>query len=71
MPRRARRFVDGLPYHVLNRGNRRQPIFSQHSDYEMFLTTMADAIKRVPIAILGVCGHAKSLSPGAVAPTGD
>ena len=52
MPRRARRFVDGLPYHVLNRGNRRQPIFSQHSDYEMFLTTLADAIKRVPVAIL-------------------
>jgi putative transposase len=52
MPRRARRFVDGLPYHVLNRGNRRQPIFTQHSDYEMFLTTLADAIRRVPIAIL-------------------
>jgi len=52
MPRRARRFVDGLPYHVLNRGNRRQPIFTQHSDYEMFLTTLAEAIKRVPVAIL-------------------
>jgi putative transposase len=52
MPRRARSFVDGLPYHVLNRGNRRQAIFSQHSDYEMFLTTLADAIERVHLAIL-------------------
>jgi putative transposase len=52
MPRNSRRFVDGLPYHVLNRGNRRQPIFSQHTDYEMFLTTMADALVRVPLSIL-------------------
>lgn len=52
MPRSARRLVDGLPYHVLNRGNRRQAIFSQQGDYEMFLTTLADAIKRIPLAIL-------------------
>ena len=52
MPRNARRFVDGLPYHVLNRGNRRQKIFSQHSDYETFLTTLADAIEQIPIALL-------------------
>ncbi|HET7221404.1 MAG TPA: transposase [Vicinamibacterales bacterium] len=52
MPRSARRFVDGLPYHVLNRGNRRQVIFSQDVDYEIFLTTVADAIDKVPIAIL-------------------
>ena len=52
MPRNARRLIDGLPYHVLNRGNRRQAIFSQTSDYETFLTTLADALLRVPIAIL-------------------
>jgi putative transposase len=51
MPRSARRLVDGLPYHVLNRGNRRQTIFSQSSDYETFLTTLADAILEVPIAL--------------------
>ncbi len=53
MPRNARRLVDGLPYHVLNRGNRRQTIFSQQGDYEIFLTTLADAIKQNPLAILG------------------
>jgi putative transposase len=52
MPRSARRLVDGLPYHVLNRGNRRQAIFSQPSDYEVFLTTLADAIQQVPLTIL-------------------
>jgi putative transposase len=52
MPRTARRFIDGLPYHLLNRGNRRQTIFSQPVDYEVFLTTMADAIELVPIGVL-------------------
>jgi putative transposase len=52
VPRTARRFIDGLPYHVLNRGNRRQTIFSQAHDYELFLTTLADALVRVPLAIL-------------------
>jgi putative transposase len=52
MPRTARHFVDGLPYHLLNRGNRRQAIFSQPVDYEMFLTTLADALDRVQIGIL-------------------
>jgi putative transposase len=52
MARRARQFSDGLPYHVLNRGNRRQAIFSQETDYEVFLTTIADALEKVPIAIL-------------------
>ena len=53
MPRCARRLVDGLPYHVLNRGNRRQSIFSQSSDYETFLTTVADALIEVPVEIFG------------------
>jgi putative transposase len=37
---------------VLNRGNRRQAIFTQHVDYEMFLTTMGDALEKVSIAVL-------------------
>lgn len=52
MPRSARRLVDGLPYHVLNRGNRRQAIFTRHTDYEMFLTTLGDALAKVSLAIL-------------------
>jgi len=52
MPRNARRFVDGLPYHVLNRGNRRQSLFSKDVDYEMFMTTLADALEKVLLSIL-------------------
>jgi len=52
MPRTARRFFPGLPYHVLNRGNRRQTLFAKPVDYEMFLTTLADALDKVPLLIL-------------------
>jgi putative transposase len=52
MPRTARRFFDGLPYHVLNRGNRRQTIFTKPVDYEMFLTTLGDALEQLPVPIL-------------------
>ncbi len=52
MPRTARRFIDGLTYHLLNRGNRRQTVFSQPVDYEVFLTTLADALEKVPIGVL-------------------
>jgi len=52
MPRTARRFIDGLPYHLLNRGNRRQRVFAKSHDYEMFLTTLADALDIVPLRIL-------------------
>ena len=52
MPRRKRFFFDNLPYHILNRGNRRQTIFSQPADYELFLTTIADALEKVTLAIL-------------------
>ncbi|MEP6914176.1 MAG: transposase [Acidobacteriota bacterium] len=52
MPRTARLWVDGLAYHVLNRGNRRQQIFSRPADYESCLTTMADGLERVPVRLL-------------------
>jgi putative transposase len=52
MSRTARNFVDGVPYHVLNRGNRRQRIFAQALDYESFLATMADALDEVALRIL-------------------
>jgi putative transposase len=52
MPRTGRQFLDGLPYHILNRGNRRQTIFCQPVDYDMFLTTICDALERVPLGIL-------------------
>jgi putative transposase len=52
MPRTGRRWIDGLAYHLLNRGNRKQRIFSEPGDYEAFLTTLGDALDRVPVGLL-------------------
>jgi REP element-mobilizing transposase RayT len=47
MPRATRSFVPGGIYHVMNRGNRRQPIFSTDSDRQLFLGLSREvAIKR-------------------------
>ena len=37
MPRSARRVVPGLPHHVTQRGNRRQPVFFSDADYALYL----------------------------------
>jgi putative transposase len=52
MPRRGRVFIDGLAYHILNRGNRRAPIFSEPADYERFLATLAQALIRFPVCLI-------------------
>ena len=52
MPRGIRLWTDGLAYHVLNRGNRRNQVFGQPADYERFLTTLADALERTPVNLL-------------------
>lgn len=53
MPRSSRLLIDGLAYHLLNRGNRKQQIFTQPADYEEFLGTLADATERHPIGLIG------------------
>ena len=37
MPRLARVVLEGLPYHVTQRGNGRQQVFFAHTDYELYL----------------------------------
>ena len=46
MPRPLRPIADGLVYHVINRGNNRQPVFRGESDYVAFLKAIADLKKR-------------------------
>jgi len=55
MPRVRRFLQDGLVYHVLNRGNRRAQIFHEHADYHAFLTTLVDAMAKVPMRVLAFC----------------
>ena len=33
MPRRARMYIPGLPYHVVQRGNNREPCFIEPENY--------------------------------------
>jgi len=43
MPRMARKLrveYPGAFYHVMNRGDRREPIFNDHADRERFLPTL-------------------------------
>ena len=37
MPRAARRVVPGMPHHVTQRGNRRQPVFFSDADYALYV----------------------------------
>ncbi len=41
MPRSARVLVDGGIYHVMSRGNNRQPVFHAEADYERYLQLLA------------------------------
>lgn len=43
MVRKLRVEYPGAIYHVLNRGDRREPLFQEDNDREQFLVTLAEA----------------------------
>lgn len=43
MARRARLYLQGVPQHVIQRGNNNQPVFFQEEDYEFYLSCLYDA----------------------------
>jgi len=55
MPRPLRPIADGLIYHVINRGNNRQPVFGGEGDYAAFLKAVADLKERKPFELFGYC----------------
>ena len=55
MPRPLRPIDDGLVYHVINRGNNRQPVFRDDGDYVAFLDALGDLKKRKPFDLYGYC----------------
>jgi putative transposase len=44
-----------MPFHVLNRGNARDPIFLDDGDYAAFEKIMAETMDRVAMRVLGYC----------------
>lgn len=61
MARRARLYLQGVPQHVVQRGNNNQPAFFLEADYEFYLACLSDA------AITYGCDiHAYALMPNHV-----
>jgi putative transposase len=55
MPYRQGRGTAGVPFHVINRGARKLPLFEQPADYRAFEFCVLCALERVPVAILAYC----------------
>lgn len=55
MPRLARIAVAGLPYHVTQRGNRRQPVFFQDADYRLYLHLLRQQSQRWGLQVWAYC----------------
>lgn len=55
MARLARVVVPGLPHHVAQRGNRREPVFFGDEDYQAYLDLIAGAAKRSGTEIWANC----------------
>ena len=55
MPRPLRPIDEGLIYHVINRGNNRQPVFAEDGDFLAFLQALADLKERKPFKLYGYC----------------
>ena len=55
MPRPLRPIADGLVYHVINRGNNRQPVFHGEGDFAAFLKAVADLKQRKAFDLYGYC----------------
>jgi putative transposase len=55
MPRVARTDFGGTCYHVLNRGNERQTIFHDDTEYESFLQLLERARQRQDMRVLAYC----------------
>ena len=55
MPRSARASVGGLCYHVLNRGNAHLPVFRKDTDFDAFVTLLAQAQEHQRMRLIGYC----------------
>lgn len=49
MPRKLRMYMPGIPAHVVQRGNNREPCFFNESDYRMYLSVLSEALDRFDV----------------------
>ncbi len=55
MARLARIVVPGCPHHVTARGNRREPIFFEDGDQEVYLDLLAEQTRKAEVAVWAYC----------------
>jgi putative transposase len=55
MPRRARHYIAGLPYHLVQRGNNRAACFMEPADYRHYLELWHEASARYGVAVHAYC----------------
>src|SRR3989338_4388845 len=55
MTRLARIVAPGLPHHVTARGNRREPIFFDDGDQEVYLDLLAEQTRKARVAVWAWC----------------
>jgi putative transposase len=55
MPRQLRIEYPGAIYHVMNRGDRREPIFHDEAGRRRFLETLGEACAKTEWLILAYC----------------
>lgn len=55
MPRSARVVIPGMPHHVIQRGNRRQPTFFSSEDYRTYLGIAAETFAAAKVEVWAYC----------------
>jgi putative transposase len=55
MPRRARKYLPGYPYHIVQRGNNREACFIEPENYQFYLGLWKECGKRYGVAVHAYC----------------
>lgn len=55
MPRRARCYIPGLPYHIVQRGNNREACFIEPDDYSFYLELWQQSSRRNGVRVHAYC----------------
>ncbi len=55
MPRRARMYLPGLPYHIVQRGNNREACFIEPETYQFYLELLKEVSLRYDLAVHCYC----------------
>ena len=55
MARLPRVVIPGIPHHITQRGNRRERVFFEDADYQLYLDLLTDAAAGAQTAIWGYC----------------